>query len=406
MSMGVGGQYPGYNTTPSTNTIPQSYGFAKPTTSYTSSSSSMGKNVTSTPTTTIQSKLGISADGIYGPQTTQAVKDFQAKNGLTVDGIVGPQTLAKLMGTSSSSSGTGGYTPQMSSSSGQPYNQYNSGIFGQMIADLANRSTQSGQDYKDAQAEAQRIQDQQTALSQDYAKNRNQIYGTAGFLTQATGLQGLLQDKYNIGQNALSQQYAGATSRLSAANTQQGLLQQALTQAMQYAQPQLGAYGQGYYNPLQPGANAAGGQYGTGPGAASNVQSIQQAQTGINDIKTNAPAIDNNFSSAINYAQSAGLTGDSPIISGFQNKYGSNFQTNPAVIGFNQYITSLNQLLQSLGEAPIDVNTATMTTLQQAQQTVSADLARKQSSYQSFVDSYNNGGGSSSSYSSGGIYGW
>lgn len=48
-------------------------------------------------------------DGIYGSQTTAAVKSFQRKNGLTVDGIAGPNTL-KAMGiytsstTSSSSS--------------------------------------------------------------------------------------------------------------------------------------------------------------------------------------------------------------------------------------------------------------------------------------------------------------
>ena len=31
-------------------------------------------------------------DGVFGPQTEQAVKDFQQSNGLVVDGIVGPIT--------------------------------------------------------------------------------------------------------------------------------------------------------------------------------------------------------------------------------------------------------------------------------------------------------------------------
>ncbi len=35
-------------------------------------------------------------DGIYGPKTKTAVKNFQKKNGLTVDGIVGPKTAAAL----------------------------------------------------------------------------------------------------------------------------------------------------------------------------------------------------------------------------------------------------------------------------------------------------------------------
>ncbi len=35
-------------------------------------------------------------DGIYGPQTEEAVRYFQRKNGLAVDGIAGPDTLAAL----------------------------------------------------------------------------------------------------------------------------------------------------------------------------------------------------------------------------------------------------------------------------------------------------------------------
>lgn len=35
-------------------------------------------------------------DGIYGYQTTQAVKSFQKKHGLTVDGIAGSKTLAAI----------------------------------------------------------------------------------------------------------------------------------------------------------------------------------------------------------------------------------------------------------------------------------------------------------------------
>ena len=48
----------------------------------------------------LQSKLGISADGIFGSQTEAAVKAFQGRNGLSADGIVGPNTWAKIEGTS------------------------------------------------------------------------------------------------------------------------------------------------------------------------------------------------------------------------------------------------------------------------------------------------------------------
>ena len=36
--------------------------------------------------------LGISVDGVFGPQVEAAVKFFQGASGLVIDGIVGPQT--------------------------------------------------------------------------------------------------------------------------------------------------------------------------------------------------------------------------------------------------------------------------------------------------------------------------
>jgi hypothetical protein len=45
---------------------------------------------------TLQKKLGVKADGVYGPKTRAAVKRFQRANGLDVDGVAGPQTLAAL----------------------------------------------------------------------------------------------------------------------------------------------------------------------------------------------------------------------------------------------------------------------------------------------------------------------
>lgn len=44
----------------------------------------------------VQRALGIQVDGVFGPMTHKAVKNFQASNGLKVDGIVGPLTWSKL----------------------------------------------------------------------------------------------------------------------------------------------------------------------------------------------------------------------------------------------------------------------------------------------------------------------
>ncbi len=47
----------------------------------------------------LQEKLGLTADGSFGPNTEKKVKEWQTTNGLTADGIVGDGTWAKMFGT-------------------------------------------------------------------------------------------------------------------------------------------------------------------------------------------------------------------------------------------------------------------------------------------------------------------
>ena len=52
----------------------------------------------------LQSALGLTPDGVYGPNTRRAVRNYQRNQGLAVDGIAGPVTLAHL-GLANSGSG-------------------------------------------------------------------------------------------------------------------------------------------------------------------------------------------------------------------------------------------------------------------------------------------------------------
>ena len=46
----------------------------------------------------IQSKVGSTADGIWGNNTTAAVRAYQSTHGLTADGIVGKDTWRAMLG--------------------------------------------------------------------------------------------------------------------------------------------------------------------------------------------------------------------------------------------------------------------------------------------------------------------
>ena len=67
----------------------------------------------------LQTALGVPADGIIGPVTRRAIRNYQRNQGLAVDGIAGPATLSSLgiaagsvktqsTGGTSTSSGSGG----------------------------------------------------------------------------------------------------------------------------------------------------------------------------------------------------------------------------------------------------------------------------------------------------------
>jgi peptidoglycan hydrolase-like protein with peptidoglycan-binding domain len=54
------------------------------------------KGLAGEPVRRLQAKLGVTADGQFGPGTETALKDWQKKNGLSADGIAGPDTFMAM----------------------------------------------------------------------------------------------------------------------------------------------------------------------------------------------------------------------------------------------------------------------------------------------------------------------
>ena len=71
---------------------------------------SSGKTATASGVVALQQALGVSADGVIGPVTRRAIRNYQRNHGLAVDGIAGPATLASL-GISASSAPAKTQTP-------------------------------------------------------------------------------------------------------------------------------------------------------------------------------------------------------------------------------------------------------------------------------------------------------
>jgi peptidoglycan hydrolase-like protein with peptidoglycan-binding domain len=54
------------------------------------------KGLSGEPVRRLQAKLGVEADGDFGPNTETALKEWQSKNGLAADGVAGPDTFMAL----------------------------------------------------------------------------------------------------------------------------------------------------------------------------------------------------------------------------------------------------------------------------------------------------------------------
>lgn len=146
--------------------------------------------------------------------------------------------------------------------------QPNNGLYGQLITGLANNYSKPSEDYLAQQKAIQDTLARQEQLTNEYANKTADLQGSGIDLSLANGQQGILANKYNMGQQALASRYAGQSSQLAAANQQQSQQQSALNQAAGFAAPQQVGYNSQYLNPV----NGQNMQSGSGMNdAVSNV---------------------------------------------------------------------------------------------------------------------------------------
>jgi len=107
---------------PSTQSAPAAPSTTAPTTALQSSEKlrwgSRGGAVSDLQSALNDNGASLAVDGVFGPRTDSAVRNYQSSNGLQVDGVVGPETRGSLNGGASAPSGGTSAPASSSSNSG------------------------------------------------------------------------------------------------------------------------------------------------------------------------------------------------------------------------------------------------------------------------------------------------
>lgn len=453
----VFGAFPGYTPSPTTNSTPtaansspslgtnpgmlpgvNSSSQQKTVTANPDGSSTTVHPATSNPTVLAQQQwlnsqgAGLVEDGIAGPKTSAAIAQYGTESSpipqssgssqpaydtqtgfLTAYGKsigdkptqandpanaapVSQQTTAGMIspttGTNANGSTTSGvYTPP---------NQGTQGVSqGGLIGNAVAQSQAPSQAYTDAMTKVNQDRQNISDLNKAEAQQTSDINQSGTWTSRALGEEGQANQQNAQTFAGLTNQLAGDTTNLNAANTQQGLQQSALSTALGANAPITGVgYGTQTITPSAVSPTGSSSQYGTGPGAAANVSSIQNYTTQLNNLQAAAPAADAAFSVLNSYAQ--GINASTPIASGLAQLYGSTAQGSAAVAGFKAQLQAVRNAWDTIeggGSASAIPDNVTPQQLTQVQQQLKTDVQNKTTGYQQELSSLNGSSGSTGS---------
>ena len=191
---------------------------------------SRGKDVEAVQVMLNDNGYELATDGIYGPKTKAAVKNYQMVNGLEVDGVVGNETMGSLQGTQQR-------LPDDMAGAGDAITPKGSDTANQARQEVAAQkpSEFSYADYAPSDAVLQA----QALLQQQMANKPGEYISQYASQIQAIMDQYLNRDKfsYDLNSDALYQQYADQYQLMG---------QQAMMDTMGQAQAMTGGYGNSY----------------------------------------------------------------------------------------------------------------------------------------------------------------
>ena len=268
-----------------------------------------------------------------------------------------------------------------------------------LLADVANNPNVAAEVSVGRGAQlGQTLAGEQAALGQNVA---NALQGQGQQITAANEAGGLAN-------TAQGQGITAGSNILSGGLTGQG-------QGIQGQGAVVGAVApQGYGLTTQP-YNPISDTYGGGGSGGAINRSIQAGNIGsasdltqkINQTQSIASGADANFSVLNSYAQ--GFAGDTPILNGIQQKYGTTLQGNQAVAGFQAQLQNVRSAYSALfpGSDPTQTipDNITPNQLTQVQQAIKTASTNAVAGYQSQLDKLKGSGSSNNSSSNSSTFG-
>ncbi len=257
-----------------------------------------------------------------------------------------------IVGTQGGSTATTGYP------STQTFDPSQYGLYGQLIAQVANRAQQPSPDYTAQIAEANKYNEalKQSRMNEAGALSANAQNPIPLEFQQGRGQ--VLQSQYAQEQNALAGAYQGAAGLAGQANTQQQIQQQGLGTAAAGAAP-IAGQPYGYYNPAGQQSTPYGGG-GTGAFSAGGVvgnQSLGTQQAVLQGVERQTSNLTDQLTSFLQQNPNINPGGLS-VVNGLI-QLGANQIGDPAYQTFqnlvNDLISKYSQILTPSGGNPTDM---------------------------------------------------